>query len=65
MRLFSPDLFRNFGLGFVLGALVIVGSNPDAWSGAVAAPARAAEPVVAGQGTPTPSAEFAIAPVAG
>ncbi len=62
MRLFAPDLYRNFGLGFVLGALLIVGTDVEDWSNAVASPARAAEPVAAGQGTPAPTSDFAIAP---
>lgn len=61
MRLFSSDLFRNFGIGFVLGAVLIVGANAESWSDAVAAPARAAEIVQA----PAPAAEFVIAPSEG
>lgn len=59
MRLFAPDLFRNFGIGFALGALlIVVGANAQ---GSVAAPAQAAEPLQA----PVPTADFAIAPVKG
>lgn len=67
MRLFAPDLYRNFGLGFVLGALLIVGTDAEDWSAAVASPARAAEPAAAtaGQGTPAPTSDFAIAPAEG
>lgn len=61
MRLFSPDLFRNFGIGFALGAVLIVGANMDSWSGAVASPALAAERTA----TPAPADEFVIAPVEG
>ncbi|ASJ89909.1 hypothetical protein [Porphyrobacter sp. CACIAM 03H1] len=61
MRLFSTDLFRNFGIGFVLGAVLIVGANAESWSDAVAAPAQAAEIVKA----PAPAAEFVIAPSEG
>ena len=61
MRLFSSDLFRNFGIGFVLGAVLIVGANAENWSGAVAAPAQAAEIVKA----PAPASEFVIAPSEG
>jgi len=65
MRLFSSDLFRNFGIGFVLGAVLIVGANAESWSGAVASPAQAAElnatPGVPVSG-PAPAAEFVIAP---
>lgn len=61
MRLFSSDLFRNFGIGFALGAVLIVGVNAEDWSGAVASPAQAAEPFKA----PSPASEFVIAPVEG
>jgi hypothetical protein len=61
MRLFSSDLFRNFGIGFVLGAVLIVGANAESWGGAMAAPARAAEIVQ----PPAPAAEFVIAPAEG
>lgn len=61
MRLFSPDLFRNFGIGFVLGAVLIVGANAESWSGAVASPAQAAEPYK----TPAPADDFVIAPIKG
>ncbi len=62
MRLFSPDLFRNFGFGFALGALlIVVGANAEGSGGTVAAPAQAAELVKA----PTPTADFVIAPVEG
>jgi hypothetical protein len=61
MRLFSSDLYRNFGIGFVLGAAVIVGAKAESWSHAVAAPAQAAEVLKA----PAPSDEFVIAPAKG
>lgn len=61
MRLFAPDLFRNFGIGFALGAAVIVGVTAADGKPTVASPAQAAELVK----TPAPSAEFAIAPVKG
>lgn len=61
MRLFSPDLFRNFGFGFVLGALLVVGANMQDRNGGVASPAQAAEVLKA----PAPTAEFVIAPVKG
>lgn len=61
MRLFSSDLYRSFGIGFVLGAVLIVGANAEDWSGAVASPAQAAEVLKA----PAPSDEFVIAPVKG
>jgi hypothetical protein len=61
MRFLSSDLFRNFGIGFVLGAVLIVGANAEDWSGAVASPAQAAEMHQA----PAPAAEFVIAPSEG
>jgi len=62
MRLFSPDLFRSFGIGFVLGAvLIVVGANAADGNAAVASPAQAAELVK----VPAPSADFVIAPVEG
>jgi hypothetical protein len=61
MRLFSSDLFRNFGIGFALGAVLIVGANAEDWDSAVASPAQAAEI----HQTPAPAAEFVIAPQEG
>jgi hypothetical protein len=61
MRLFSSDLFRNFGIGFALGAVLIVGAHAEDWNSAVASPAQAAEI----QNTPAPAAEFVIAPQEG
>ena len=57
MRLFSTDLFRNFGIGFALGAALIVGANAKDW-GMLASPAQAAEP----DRVEAPAPEFAIAP---
>lgn len=62
MRLFSPDLFRNFGIGFALGAVLVVGGQAESWSGAVAAPALAAERTTT---APAPAEEFVIAPFEG
>ncbi|TAD75914.1 MAG: hypothetical protein EAY70_10180 [Sphingomonadales bacterium] len=61
MRLLASDLLRNFGIGFVLGAVLIVGANAESWSAAVATPAQAAELPQ----PPAPSADFVIAPVKG
>ncbi|ANK12396.1 hypothetical protein [Erythrobacter neustonensis] len=60
MRLFSTDLYRNFGIGFVLGAVAIVGLNADDWAGAVASPAHAAEIADGASVIPAPTAEFVI-----
>ena len=57
MRFLSSDLFRNFGIGFVFGAILIVGANARDWN-TLAEPARAAEPIAA----EAPAAEFVIAP---
>lgn len=65
MRLFSSDLFRNFGIGFALGAVLIVGANAESWNGAVASPAQAAEMPAPSGTNPAPSGEFVIAPVEG
>lgn len=56
MRLFSADLFRNFSIGFVLGALLIAGANAENWSGDLSAAARA-EPLPE---RVQPAAEFVI-----
>jgi hypothetical protein len=44
MRLFAPDLFRNFAIGFVLGAVLIAGTRVDQWGDQISSPAQAAEP---------------------
>ena len=62
MRLFSSDLFRSFGIGFVLGAVLIVGANAESWNAAVAAPAKAAEVQSLALAAPAHSDEFVIAP---
>ncbi|MFN3990698.1 MAG: hypothetical protein ACK4IS_10620 [Erythrobacter sp.] len=43
MRLFAPDLYRNFAIGFAAGALLIAGVSAGQWGDEVSAPARAAE----------------------
>ncbi len=43
MRLFAPDLYRNFAIGFAVGALLIAGANADQWGEELASPAQAAE----------------------
>ena len=58
MRFLSSDLFRNFGFGFIVGTVLVVGANAENWNGMVASPAQAAETFKA----PAPSAEFVIAP---
>lgn len=60
MRLFSSDLLRNFGIGFALGAVLIVSAKAEEWD-ILATPAQAAEAHAA----PAPAAEFVIAPTEG
>lgn len=43
MRLFAPDLYRNFTIGFALGAAVIAAATVDQWGNHLESPARAAE----------------------
>jgi len=62
MRLFSSDLFRNFGIGFVLGAVLIAGANADSWSGELAPAAQAAELRKSPAPQDAATAEFVIAP---
>ena len=49
MGLFKPDLYRSFGLGFVLGSVLLVGAmwaqSEDGISGKVIPQAEAAAPL--------------------
>ena len=54
MTLFTPDLYRNIAIGFVLGAALVAGANIEAWSDELAPPAQAAELPE----TPQPSPAF-------
>jgi hypothetical protein len=47
MRLFAPDLYRNFALGFAAGALLVAGVSGDQWADQLTPHARAAEVVQA------------------
>ncbi|MEQ5787993.1 hypothetical protein J3454_08825 [Erythrobacter sp. NFXS35] len=58
MRLFSPELLRNFSIGFAIGALLIAGANAESWGGELSSPAQAATMPEALE----PTAEFVIAP---
>lgn len=58
MRFLSTDLVRNFGIGFIVGTVLIVGAKAENWDGAMASPAQAAEMFE----LPAPTAEFVIAP---
>ena len=37
MNLFSPDLYRNFGIGFLAGAFLVAASNGEALLAAIPA----------------------------
>lgn len=56
MNLFSSDLFRNFGVGFLVGAMIIGGATIDQWGAHLESPAQAASPFEA----PAPANEFLI-----
>jgi len=59
MTLFTPDLFRNFALGFVAGGLMLGITNFDVLENTLDAPVNAAQPIEA----PQASDEFVIAPL--
>lgn len=59
MTFFTPDLYRHFGLGFLLGAAMLAAANAEALSDQVSSPAQAAEMPQA----PQPSPEFLIQPI--
>ncbi len=59
MTLFSADLFRNFGLGFMAGAVMLGAATIGDWAPQLESPAQAAAPLEA----PAPSAEFLIEPL--
>ncbi|MBE5073943.1 hypothetical protein IM511_06460 [Erythrobacteraceae bacterium E2-1 Yellow Sea] len=42
MGLFKPDLYRNFALGFALGAVLVGVGVVDNWHADMATPAQAA-----------------------
>lgn len=59
MTLFTPDLFRNFAIGFALGGLVVGATTMGEWGGTLESPAQAAQPYEA----PPQSPEFMIEPL--
>ena len=59
MTLFSADLFRNFGFGFLAGALMVAAATIGEWAPQLESPAIAAEPIEA----PQPADEFLITPL--
>jgi hypothetical protein len=42
MGLFTPELYRNFAIGFAIGAVIIGASAAPHWSAELASPAQAA-----------------------
>ncbi|QFT76479.1 hypothetical protein [Erythrobacter sp. THAF29] len=54
MALFTPDLYRNFAIGFVGGALIVAAATADQWADEISPPAQAAEQLHA----PQPSDDF-------
>ncbi|MEP3422464.1 MAG: hypothetical protein ABJN35_12065 [Erythrobacter sp.] len=59
MTLFSADLFRNFGFGFLAGAAILGASTIADWGPHLETPAQAATPLEA----PSASSEFTIEPL--
>lgn len=59
MNLFTPDLFRNFALGFAVGGVIIGISTFDVLGNTLDAPVNAATPIEA----PQPSGDFLIVPL--
>ena len=59
MTFFTPDLYRRFGLGFLIGTGLIAAANANALADQVSPPAQAAETAQA----PQPSSEFLIQPI--
>ncbi len=43
MRLFAPDLYRNFAIGFAIGAALVALTTAEQWGEGLAPAARAAE----------------------
>ncbi|WFL78544.1 hypothetical protein P7228_05625 [Altererythrobacter arenosus] len=41
MGLFKPDLYRNFAIGFLVGALAVGATSAQDWSAELASPAHA------------------------
>jgi hypothetical protein len=58
MRLFSPDLLRNFSLGFLIGALLVAGAHAWGRGEPLTPPAHAAAML----GTLGPAAESVLPP---
>ncbi len=58
MGLFKSDLYRNFAIGFAVGAAFVGLSATGGWDGEIASPAQAAEMDIFE--TVEPSNEFII-----
>lgn len=54
MTLFTPDLYRNFAIGFVGGALIVAAASVDSWGDEITPPAKAAQTIAA----PQPADDF-------
>ena len=59
MTFFNTDLYRQLGLGFVIGTALVAAATADEWADQVSPPAQAAELPQA----PQPSPEFLIQPL--
>lgn len=59
MTLSTADLYRNFAIGFVGGALIVGAATADQWAPHLETPAQAAAPLEA----PHPDADFLIEPL--
>lgn len=58
MGLFKTDLYRNFAIGFAVGAAFVGWNASGGWDGDIASPAQAAE--MPAFDTVEPSSEFII-----
>ena len=59
MTFFTPDLYRQFGLGFLIGTAMLAVANAETLSDQLAPPAQAAQAPQAPQVAP----EFLIQPI--
>lgn len=62
MTLFSDDLYRNFGIGFAVGAMIVGVSTIDQWGPELESAAQAAPMIETSQAL-EPAAEFVIEPL--
>ncbi|MEE4288031.1 MAG: hypothetical protein V2J14_01570 [Erythrobacter sp.] len=58
MTFFTPDLYRRFGIGFLIGAALIAAANAKPLAEQVSPPAHAAQTLEA----PQPAPEFMVDP---